>query len=124
MAYFPIVFSAYPLSNGAPAEVKQGHGVWRTTGFGVVCIEAVDFAAAGGIATTRGQWGGEDTQFYGKILKGRRLEVVRAIDEGLLHRYHEMNCTGLEPLQRIGCLQMQAELSGSKLSLRQQIDSK
>eukprot|EP00038_Savillea_parva_P012493 m.205022 g.205022 ORF g.205022 m.205022 type:complete len:495 (+) comp22751_c0_seq1:95-1579(+) len=118
--YFPIPFSLFKHKN---ETVAHENGDWRTYGLGMVCISVSDFVGSHGYNTQITGWGREDVDFYERMLKNASLQVMRAIDEGLMHRWHPKVCDNseLSTDQYQDCIQSQADWEGDKLYLSRQL---
>ena len=99
--YFPIVFSlynpdvVYGKSQAPPQEsrlvIKHETGSWRIYGYGMTCLYRNDFFSVGGFDLSIEGWGGEDVDLA-KRFKCSSLQIVRAVDRGIFHLYHEKLC--------------------------------
>lgn len=92
--YYPVFYSLFPYGNKLPA-VKQFNGFWRVTSFGMVCLRKGDFedVNAFGDAEIRFRgWGSEDVYMFQKIRNSTNLVALRAIEPGLVHRWHAKHC--------------------------------
>ncbi|XP_065194288.1 chondroitin sulfate N-acetylgalactosaminyltransferase 1-like [Sycon ciliatum] len=101
--YYPIVFSqynpevAYRHLDEAPelrdrTEHNYTSGFWRSFGFGMACVHYADFNASGGFDLNIKGWGAEDVMLYRKFIAQRKVQVMRAVDPGLFHIFHEKVC--------------------------------
>ena len=97
--YYPEFFKLYNMdyvywNQPRPhlLTLKRSHGHWAYYSFGMLCIYKCDYIAAGGMDTNIQGWGDEDVQFFRKVVK-RRLEVLRAPDTALSHRWHQKLCS-------------------------------
>lgn len=92
--YYPVFYSLFPYGNKHPI-VKQFNGFWRMTSFGMACIRKGDFEEVDpfGDAETKFQgWGSEDVHMFHRIRNSSNLVAFRAVEPGLLHRWHAKNC--------------------------------
>ena len=99
--YFPIVFSlynpdvVYGKSQVQPQKsrlvIKHETGSWRKYGYGMACLYRKDFFSVGGFNLNIEGWGGEDVDLV-KRFKCSNLKIVRAVDRGIFHLYHEKLC--------------------------------
>lgn len=92
--YYPVFYSLFPYSNKNPG-VRQFGGFWRVTSFGMVCLTRADFYRINpfGDAETRFQgWGSEDVYMHELIRNSTELVALRAVEPGLIHRWHSKNC--------------------------------
>ncbi|XP_043247417.1 chondroitin sulfate N-acetylgalactosaminyltransferase 1-like [Amphibalanus amphitrite] len=124
--YYPVVFSQYNprlrqalrQSGRWPPEppVSDDTGHWRYYGYGMSCQYRSDFAAASGQFLDVSGWGGEDGELYRRHL--RRLRVVRAYDDDLVHVYHGKECSErLSSDQYRSCVRSKIVNEGSKVQL-------
>ena len=67
-------------------------GYWRSSGFGMLCINGLDFHSTSGYPEYK-QWGFEDTNFYNEIRYSSNFSVLRFNDPGLVHRWHPKECS-------------------------------
>ena len=133
--YWPVVFSLYREPRDLEAEMHNA-GMWRDFGFGMACMYRKDYVAIGACgrrtpppppptrATGRYNtsvvgWGKEDVELYESAVRAEELEVVRAVDEGMLHQWHPKECnrTALPDDQYVMCLGSAATLEGDKAAL-------
>lgn len=120
-AYFPIPFSLFQTATNT--SVLHVNGDWRKYGLGMVCISHSDFLGTDGYDKSITGWGGEDVDFYERLLKNATMQVMRSVDEGLIHRWHRKVCDKavLTDVQMQDCIQSRAEWAGDKLHLGQTI---
>lgn len=115
--YFPIVYSLYKFSNGSKGYRPESEsslfnvkGFWRQFGFGITSLYKSDFAKLGGFNTSIRGWGLEDVSFYDSAINSQ-LKIVRAVDPGLIHVYHSVECNdSLEKAQKEMCLGTKANI--------------
>lgn len=91
LVYFPIMYSLYPYGK----RVAKEHGYWRTGSFGMMCGYKSDFVAVSAYSTAEEDfsgWGWEDVSLYQKFQQSASIEVFRAIEPALLHRWHPKHC--------------------------------
>ncbi|CAN8073688.1 unnamed protein product [Agarophyton chilense] len=92
--YYPVFYSLYPYANANPV-ITERNGFWRKTSFGMTCIRKGDFqvVSAYADAETRFQgWGSEDVYQFELIRNTSNLVAFRAVEPGLLHRWHVKDC--------------------------------
>lgn len=114
--YYPEFFKLYNMNyvywnqpHPKDLSLKRGHGHWAYYSFGMLCIYKSDYTAVGGMDTNIQGWGDEDVQFFNKVIR-KRLEVLRAPDKALSHRWHEKRCSkDLSKDQYKHCLSSQQE---------------
>eukprot|EP00048_Salpingoeca_helianthica_P004554 m.78201 g.78201 ORF g.78201 m.78201 type:complete len:522 (-) comp13241_c0_seq4:28-1593(-) len=118
--YFPIVFSLY---RNKPNVVAAPNGAWRNYGLGMVCVYQSDFKNLGGFSKTITGWGREDVDFYERVVKQGTLEVVRAVDDGIQHIFHDKLCDEgtLTEDQFKDCIGSMADWEGTKVDLGKSI---
>ena len=98
--YYPIVFSQYnpelAYRNVTVPDTSfyysKDAGFWRLYAFGIACVYRSDLMAVGGFDTTIQGWGLEDVDLYERYVSSSNYEVFRAIDPGLVHIYHNIEC--------------------------------
>lgn len=123
MVYYPEVFKMYnsrflnPDKN-ARRKLSRSRGHWGNYAFGMLCIYKSDYNKVGGLNTKMMGWGGEDVDLFEKVLKSR-IEVLRAPDTGLIHRWHKRSCSkkSLTENNYKQCLSSRAEALGDKRQL-------
>ncbi len=96
--YYPEVFALYNLDyvyhekkHPSRIFIERTNGHWVYYGYGMLCIYKSDYDTVGGMNTSIAGWGGEDVNLFEKVLR-KRLDVLRAPDTSLSHRWHEKNC--------------------------------
>lgn len=113
--YYPTVFSLYQDHVSITREM-QNAGLWREAGFGMVCVHRGDFLSLGGFDKTIRGWGKEDVDLFDRMI--RRFDVVRAVDDGIMHEWHDKYCDPALPLkQLIMCNGAKANMEGDKMVL-------
>ena len=123
--YYPEFFKLYNLDYvyiGRPRPkkipLKRQHGHWAAYSFGMLCIYKSDYDRVGGMDTSIIGWGEEDVRFFERILKWKTLEVFRAPDPGLTHRWHEKVCPpSLSKDQMKHCLSSRGENLADRIQL-------
>lgn len=123
--YYPEFFKLYNLDyvyrNGKPRPrtsfLKRPNGHWAYYSFGMLCIYKSDYESVGGMNTNIVGWGDEDVNFFDRVLR-KRLEVLRAPDVSLKHRWHEKHCPStLSEKQYKHCLSSRAENLADRIEL-------
>ena len=96
--YYPEFFKLYNLDyvyrgKKRPSRIsmKRMHGHWAYYSYGMLCVYKSDYDTVGGMNTNIVGWGDEDVNFFEKVLR-KRLDILRAPDTSLSHRWHEKNC--------------------------------
>ena len=95
--YYPTFYSLYPYANSRP-EIIERNGFWRKTSFGMACMRKSDFEQVNAFvdAETRFRgWGSEDVYQFELVRNNTNLIAFRAVDSGLLHRWHSKTCDSL-----------------------------
>ena len=98
--YYPEVFKYYNMDYVYRFQehpkfgyaINRNHGHWCTYGYGMLCIYKSDYDTLGGYNTKIMGWGGEDIQLAEEVIS-KGLEVMRAPDPALSHRYHPKICS-------------------------------
>ena len=107
--YYPIVFSQYDpriafrneTVPSTPFFYGKDAGFWRMYAFGIACIYRSDLIAIGGFDTTIQGWGLEDVDLYERFVASKEYDIFRAIEPGLVHIYHEIECAKDLPEQQL-----------------------
>jgi chondroitin sulfate synthase len=134
--YYPIVYSEYNPNhslndsdvislNDHFKQKKTGYfnlnendGYWRQFGFGIVVVYNSDLRDIGGFNRTIIGWGKEDVDLFDRFVKSKHLEVFRAVDPGLVHVYHKIECdSNLNNEQYTMCLGSKAATISSQRNL-------
>ena len=124
--YYPEFFKLYNLdyvynvdkSRPKKLPLKRQHGHWASYSFGMLCMYKSDYSEVGGMDTSIIGWGEEDVKFYEMILKRKHLEVFRAPDPGLTHRWHEKYCPhSLSEEQLKHCISSRGENLADRIQL-------
>ncbi|KAI1296886.1 Chondroitin sulfate synthase 1 [Halotydeus destructor] len=115
--YYPIVFSQYNPrfvgSDVSKLEVTEDAGYWRQFGYGIVSLFNSDFQAIGGMNIAIQGWGREDVDLFDRFVKSN-LTIFRTTDQGLVHVYHEINCSkSLTSVQHDMCIGTKLNSLGS-----------
>ena len=129
--YFPEFFKLYNMdyvywNTGRPKyfHLKRAHGHWAHYSFGMLCMYKADYSSVGGMDTNIEGWGDEDVQFFNKVIRSR-LDILRAPDTSLSHRWHEKLCPkSLSPNQHKHCLSSQQENLADRKELARYIQEK
>ena len=126
--YFPEVFKLYNrkyvYKNGWRSKrfsINREQGHWGYYAYGMVCIYRSDYKAVGGLDKEMTGWGGEDVDFYEKVLHSS-LSVLRAPDTSLIHRWHPKICK-MDPKSKMyeHCLMSKAEVLADRRELARYI---
>lgn len=125
MVYYPEVFKLYnPKFTGSnhnrKISRKQGH--WVNYGYGMLCIYKSDYDTIGGLNTNMLGWGGEDVDFFEKVLKSK-MEILQSPETGLIHRWHPNVCSHdtINKSNREPCINSRSEVLGDKTELAKYI---
>lgn len=129
--YYPEFFKLYNMDyvywnmpRPKYVSLKRSHGHWAYYSFGMLCMYKSDYSTVGGMDTKIDGWGDEDVQFFNKVLKSR-LDVLRAPDTSLSHRWHDKFCSkGLSPEQYKHCLSSQQENLADRKELAHYIQAR
>ncbi|KAL1517137.1 hypothetical protein ABEB36_000943 [Hypothenemus hampei] len=133
--YFPILYSLYSpklLNIGLESysnisfscfignQSDANRGFWRQFGFGIASMYKTDYESLGGFNLQITGWGTEDVTFFNNIVQKRSHKIVRSVDPGLIHVFHEVKCdsSDLDEEQRSMCLGTKASTVGSLYSLQ------
>ena len=122
--YYPVFFSYYNMDYAYHGEAKperpvisRRNGHWVSYSYGMACLFKSDYTTAGGFNLSITGWGGEDTDFFTRVLDAK-LEVLKAPDPGLAHRWHPKHCSpSLTPSQYADCLGTRDEVLADKKQL-------
>ena len=126
--YYPEVFKLYnrkyvyrnswhPRKYGISRE--QGH--WGYYAYGMLCIYKSDYIAVGGLDVAMVGWGGEDVDLYERVLRSG-LDVLRAPDASLIHRWHSKSCKMQSSSKMLEhCLMSQSEVLADRRELARYI---
>ena len=121
--YFPIIIKLYnPKFVGnkkesyVPISRRKGH--WANYGYGMVCIYKSDYIHVGGLNIRLRGWGGEDEDFYHRVLR-KGLTVFRAPDIGLAHKWHPRVCSPktVRRSMQSSCISSKLEVLGNRREL-------
>ena len=96
-------------------DIDRQSGHWAFYSYGMACIYKSDYDAIGGFDQALEGWGGEDVQLVEDVIS-RGLEVFRAPDIGLMHRWHHKHCSTSDNQYR-ECLWSKTENLADKLDL-------
>ena len=107
MVYFPEMFKLYNMNyvyrNRRPPrkiELTRKHGFWEYYSYGMACMYKSDYST---MDQSLLGWGGEDVDFIVKTLK-KKLEVFRAPDTALIHRWHSNPCKTRDADSHFHCM--------------------
>ena len=120
--YFPIVWSKYSPRLVARLQKEMAanilpysgwEGAWRVHGFGMFVIHAEDLPRSRMNESFVG-WGGEDNEFYMRMQATPGMTVVREREPGLVHVWHDKNCTQIveNPKKKFACMGSRATYLG------------
>lgn len=85
ISWFPIV---YNLFKNKPPVIAEGNGEWLVfRGKGMMACEKKDFIEAGKLSEAFTTWGGEDDEFWERLLQ-KHFIIIRNKQPGLLHHWH------------------------------------
>ncbi len=126
--YYPEFFKYYNMDyvyrfkrKPMSYRIKREHGHWATYSYGMVCIYKADYSAIGGFDKGIVGWGGEDVDLFMKVLR-QKLQVLKAPDPALSHRYHEKHCgANLQPSQFQQCLSSRNEGLADRMQLAEYV---
>ena len=126
--YYPEFFKYYDMDyvyrfKRRPAElgIKREHGHWASYSYGMACMYKSDYLASGGFDTGITGWGGEDVDLFERVLK-TGIEVLKAPDPSLRHRYHEKTCSlSLSREQFINCISSRNEGLADRMQLAEYV---
>ena len=109
--YFPVVFSLFNpdiidffnnetttnRTDNNDFTISRHRGFWRDFGFGMLCAYKSDFFKVGGYRqwnrkTADPFWGYEDVDLHKRFVKHPELNVIRAPDPGIVHKWHPKIC--------------------------------
>lgn len=87
--YSPIVFSLY---QDQTSKIDMNAGLWRSFGFGMMCLHKSDFNSIEGFGSkTYFGWGNEDVDLIDRFL-AKGYKVFRAASKNLFHVWHNKVC--------------------------------
>lgn len=90
-------------------SINRQNGHWAMYSYGMLCIFKSDYMLTGGFNPNIEGWGGEDVDLAARVI-GKNLDILRAPDPSLLHRYHDKVCsTNLTPRQFASCISSRNE---------------
>lgn len=67
-------------------------------------------------------WGGEDVLLYRKLLQSNKVNVIRSVDPGIVHLWHQKDCDKMKfqkADQMRSCLSSKAVNEASQIQLAQ-----
>lgn len=137
--YFPILYSLYSpklLDIGLQSyantsfsyftgnQTDANRGFWRQFGFGIASMYKADYEALGGFNLKITGWGTEDVTFFNNIIDKHNRKIVRSVDPGLIHVFHEVKCDSkeLDSEQKAMCLGTKGSTLGSMQSLQKLLE--
>ena len=101
--------------------IRRAHGHWASYSYGMVCIHKSDYLESGGFDQTITGWGGEDVDFFERVL-ATGIDILKAPDPSLSHRYHEKTCSlSLSPSQFAMCLSSRNEGLADRMQLAEYV---
>ena len=126
--YYPEFFKYYDMNyvyrfrrKPADISIKRNHGHWADYSFGMVCMYKSDYHNTGGFDTAITGWGGEDVNLVERFI-ATQIEVLKAPDPSLRHRYHEKTCSlSLNPSQFAMCISSRNEGLADRMQLAEYI---
>ena len=87
----------------------------------MVCIFKSDYGRSGGFDLTITGWGGEDVDFFERVLAAE-IDVLKAPEPSLSHRYHEKTCSlSLSPSQFAMCVSSRSEGLADRMQLAEYV---
>ena len=105
--YYPEFFKYYNMKYAykfsrmpKTRSISRREGHWAIHSFGMLCIYKSDFAITGGFNLKIEGWGSEDVLLAKSVMK-HKLDVFRAPDPFLTHRFHEKTCSKTLPQDRL-----------------------
>ena len=109
--FYPVVFKMYNSNyiynyerKPNKSYVHRQYGHWFYYSYGMLCIYKSDYRAVGGLDVHIEGWGLEDVLFYEALIKAK-LDILKAPDPALTHRWHESRCpSSLTKKQHSDCL--------------------
>ncbi|KAH1012717.1 chondroitin sulfate synthase 1 isoform X1 [Dendroctonus ponderosae] len=133
--YFPILYSLYSpklldielqtyantsFSYFTSNQTDANRGFWRQFGFGIASMYKIDYQALGGFDIKITGWGMEDVMFFDNIVEKHVYKIIRCVDPGLIHVFHEVKCDSkdLDAEQKSMCLGTKGSTLGSLYSLQ------
>jgi len=133
--YFPILYSLYSpklldiglqtyantsFSYFTGNQTDGDRGFWRQFGFGIASMYKMDYESLGGYNVKITGWGTEDVSFFDNIVAKHSHKIVRSVDPGLIHVFHEVKCDSidLDAEQKSMCLGTKASTLGSLNTLQ------
>lgn len=127
--YFPVMFKWYNFDYVYKHKkrpkgriISKANGHWGYYSYGTVCIYKSDYVATDGYDTSIYGWGGEDVKFFETVLKSSNtIQVFRAPDPGLTHRWHEKKCRFVDHARYKQCISSKMENLADKKELAQYI---
>lgn len=126
--YYPEVFKLYNRKyvyrnewHPRKYRINREQGHWGHYAYGMLCIYKSDYIAVGGLDVGMLGWGGEDVDLYERVLRSG-LDVLRAPDTGLVHRWHSKSCRMESSTKMLEhCLMSQSEVLADRRELARYI---
>ena len=122
--YYPEFFKYYNMDYAyrfkrkpSLLPIKRRHGHWATYSYGMACLYKSDYDRTPGFDTSIVGWGEEDVDLFSKLLQ-TGIEVLKAPEPLLFHRYHEKVCSkSLGPVQLSHCASSRSEGLADRMEL-------
>ena len=123
MVYFPEMFKLYNMKyvywdsvlkiGSRNPGINRKHGFWEYYSYGMACMYKSDYST---MDQSLMGWGGEDVDFITKTLK-KKLEVFRAPDTSLIHRWHSNPCKTRNKDSHWHCIYSTMRTYGDRIQL-------
>ena len=116
--FLPIVWSLYnpqlaPNHLSKKFEISEHEGYWRRYGYGIMGMRLATFKYLDYYNWSNRGWGGEDTHFMEKARDDNTVTVFRAVENGIVHNWHDKDCTGLTGTHHVYCQWSRAQNEGT-----------
>ena len=126
--YYPEFFKYYDMNyvyrfkrKPADISIKRFHGHWASYSYGMTCMYKSDYANSGGFNHLITGWGGEDVDLFERVL-ATGIDILKAPDPSLSHRYHEKTCSlSLPPTQFAMCISSRNEGLADRMQLAEYV---